>query len=297
MKNNTRKIIAFILAFTMLFGITAITTSAADDTKTYYFSNNKFWEKVYVHYWDDAGTNNGWPGTEAKYLGNNEFGEGVFSIEVPASTKGMVFTAGESGPQTIDLILDNYTQNGFYLTDEADGKWNVGTYDYNPGNVSEGEGGVTGDDSATNENPDRDVTLVLKNSAEWEEVWVYYWPIGGSNSNWPGEELTASTDGLYYAIIPAGNGYVIFNNGKDGEELIQTADMLVPTDDNVLYDNSTDTWSEMKLAANHPEDGGKGGMTFLKKAAKVLLICLKNIELFFKNIGNWFVNLFTGGKK
>ena len=65
--------------------------------------------------------------------------------------------------------------------------------------------------------------------------------------------------------------------------------MKIPTDDNVLYNNATDSWSEMYLDANHPALDDDGNvippkMTFLQKMAKALLLFLRSIEDFCKGI-------------
>ena len=536
MKNNTRKILlALLLVFTMIMSLATVSAFAAGETegtvaetKTFYFSNNKGWSAVNVHYWGGA-TASEWPGVAATYLGNNELGEGVYSISVPADTTHIIFNSGSS--QTVDIDLSLYTDNGFYLdTQDAEGKWTVGAYAFNESNITPGGSGDSGNtgetpdvgdlelavgdyylagyingadygieaDSAnlgsykfvdgkltlniTNnsyvivknasntaywtqeyvgsgnsatlynastgahekmlipvgevtftlykgegdtlvltyeckggsgdvdipvideddtvivyagnsanwdvvyyycwvsggseyigwpgiemdldengywfaevpkacdniifnngegqqtedlktptdnnnvcdiagcmkgsgninswytketykpstpliqEDTDRDVTLVLKNDAGWESVYVYYWSVeGAAGVEWPGTQLEASADGLYYAVIPEGNYYVIFNNGNGGEGN-QTGDMVIPTDDNVLYNNATDSWSEMRLEANHPDqstDNNKPGdqpgdeapkMTFLQKMAKALLLFLRTVESFFKSL-------------
>ena len=264
-------------------------TTDSDKTIKVYAGNSAGWETVYCYYWIDGQSNPNWPGEVME-----DEGDGIWSFEIPDNYNRVIFNNG-NGQQTEDLVIP------------TDGKTNVcdtaacikGSKNTDAWSTKENYKPST--PPAEPENTTREVTLVVKNSANWESVYVYYWPCDGEGSGWPGEELTAAADGLYYAVIPEGNYYVIFNNGKEGEELVQTADMVIPTDDNVLYDNFSDTWSEMRLEANHPAgtpstDGGKK-MTFLQKAAKVLLICLRSVELFFKNIGKWFVNLFAGFKK
>ena len=74
MKNNTRKIIlALILVFTMIMSFATVSAFAAEeeDTKTFYFSNNKWWSTVNVHYWGGA-TASEWPGVAATFVEKNE---------------------------------------------------------------------------------------------------------------------------------------------------------------------------------------------------------------------------------
>ena len=85
-------------------------------------------------------------------------------------------------------------------------------------------------------------TLVkVDNAAAWDTVCCYYadasWSAGKS---WPGEEMTLGEDGLWYYYVPAGSYYVIFNNNDNGK---QTANLIVPTDDKIICNNSTGKWS------------------------------------------------------
>lgn len=283
MKNNTCKsLVALILVFTMIMSFASISAVAVEDTKTYYFSNNKGWSTVYVHYWSEGGEGTQWPGVKATYLGVNGYNEGVYSIDVPSYAEKIVFTAGESGPQTVDIVLADYSDDGFYLSSQnEEGKWTVGTYMFDPSGITEGEEPAPSNPGSSQvvTNIEKEVTLVLKNTAEWETVCVYYWPVGESNPDWPGEYLEPAADGLYYATIPEGNGYVIFNNGNNGE---QTDDLVIPTDNKILYDNADGTWSEMNLVPGDKDEAPK--MTFLQKMAKALLIFLRTIEKFFKDL-------------
>lgn len=532
MKNNTRKILlAILLIFTMMMSFATVSVFAEEaeaETKTFYFSNNKGWSTVNVHYWGGT-TASDWPGVAATYVGNNQYGESIYSIAVPADTTHIIFNDGTS--QTVDIDLSIYTSNGFYLDKQVEDKWTVGSYDFDANEVTPGGSGsgsgsgstetpdlegrelavgdyylagyingvdygvqdknnttghfqafvdgkltvelthpsyvivkgsnnvsywtqslVSGATSATfynestearekmmvpggeveftlyhgdngsliltytvkegtqieaptidetdtvtvyasntmewdslyyyawvsggseyyawpgiemeldengywfaevpkacdniifnngngdvgnqtlnlktptddknvcdvkgaikdgtntninswftkseckphippvKEDTNREVTLVFKNDANWTNVYVYFWSSENvAGTTWPGTQLEKNADGLYYAVIPKGNYYVIFNNGEDGEALLQTGDMKIPTDDNVLYNNSTDSWSEMYLDANHPaldDDGNviRPEMTFLQKMAKALLLFLRSIEDFFKGL-------------
>lgn len=160
MKNNTRKIlVALLLVFVMMVGIFSVTSFAeesAPETKTYYFSNNKGWSQVYVHHWIDGGEGTAWPGEAATYLGQNEYGEGIYSIDVPTDRTHIIFNNGDNGQQTVDIMLSTVTDDGFYLDQNVDGKWTVGTYAFNISNIIPDDG--TGDPGAgsgsTEANPD-----------------------------------------------------------------------------------------------------------------------------------------------
>lgn len=96
MKNNTRKIlIALLLVFTMMMGISAVSASAADtdDGKTtVYFQNNWLWTEVSCYYWGSTtGTNPQWPGFAMTQVGTQDDYQ-VFALDIPADVTGVVFT-------------------------------------------------------------------------------------------------------------------------------------------------------------------------------------------------------------
>ncbi|MBQ4105878.1 MAG: starch-binding protein, partial [Clostridia bacterium] len=106
------------------------------DGATVYFSNGNYWETVYIHYWDADGNGTDWPGVPMNYVFTNEYSQDVYNYTVPAGTAGIIFTAGQDGPQTMDIkegIVDNA---GFYIdmssTQNDQGHWAYGTWTYTP---------------------------------------------------------------------------------------------------------------------------------------------------------------------
>ena len=86
--------------------------------------------------------------------------------------------------------------------------------------------------------------VYLDNNAGWENVYYYCWNDAGANLGaWPGTELTAGADGLYSVDIPEGYTNIIFNNNTG----LQTADLKVPTDENVVFDNVANAWTTYAL--------------------------------------------------
>ena len=201
MKNNTRKIlVAFLLVFTMMIGIFSVTSFAAESaqgTNTYYFSNNKGWSEVYVHHWVDGGAGTEWPGELATYIGNNSYGERIYSINVPADRTHIIFNNG-NGEQTVDIMLSTVSDNGFYLDQNSDGKWTVGTYPFNDSNIV--GGGDTGDNGGS------DAPFVDTHSS-----YTVAGTAGLCGTEWDtsntANDLVLGADGVYsitYTNVPAG---------------------------------------------------------------------------------------------
>ena len=107
----------------------------AQVTKRIYFSNNKRWtDTVYAYVWNSTSGSPSvsWPGAEMTYLETNSYGEKIYYIDVDLSMYDMIiFSHGTDGnivTQTVDVSLTTYTNNGFYVTDKVDGKYEIGTY-------------------------------------------------------------------------------------------------------------------------------------------------------------------------
>ena len=95
------------------------------------FSNNKGWSKVYCYAWDSSNSdqrNAAWPGVAMTYQGQNEYGEGIYSIDLNLEAfDSMIFNNG-SGDQTIDIGIQKVASMGYYLTNQSGGKWFVDMY-------------------------------------------------------------------------------------------------------------------------------------------------------------------------
>ncbi len=94
---------------------------------TVYCNNEAKWSTVYCYMWNSESDKNAtWPGVAMTDIGN-----GVFSYTSSKQYSGVIFTAGNSGPQTDDLTTaghDGYVFNNNSKT------WEV--YDTNPIRVS-----------------------------------------------------------------------------------------------------------------------------------------------------------------
>ena len=85
------------------------------------------------------------------------------------------------------------------------------------------------------------VTVYVNNVANWDTVYFYAWSNTetiGTYMAWPGTAMVENEDGLLVAQIPAQYDNIIFNNGT-----AQTADLKVPTNSKVIFNNSANTWS------------------------------------------------------
>ena len=111
--------------------------------------------------------------------------------------------------------------------------------------------GLNGVCSACGFDTSKSSVLYLKNTAAWTLVQCYAWDANDGNNTWPGVAMTLveGTTDVYKIELTAGYLNVIFHNkvpvGTDGMyEGTQTADLLIPANGCVIFDNSTNTWAE-----------------------------------------------------
>ena len=82
----------------------------------------------------------------------------------------------------------------------------------------------------------------------WEQCYVYFWSASNFECGWPGMLMTDEGNGLWSYEIPGGTEYLIFNSG-DG---LQTYDLTVPTDENILYIVESCEWTDLSWSG--PDD-------------------------------------------
>lgn len=94
-----------------------------------YFTNNYNWSNVYAYTWGGDGKQVQWPGEKMTYVGQNEYQQSVYTLQISADCKGLIFTNG-SGAQTVDIKSGIKENGGYYISGNASGKYSVRTYTY-----------------------------------------------------------------------------------------------------------------------------------------------------------------------
>ncbi len=177
---------------------------------TLYFTNNKYWSNVNGYMWK-SGSEGTWPGEPLTYVGDNDYGEGIYSVYVDLSAYDcIIFNDGNSG-KTVDIPLSPSMQNGIYCRDEQaeDGGYEVGFYDYG------------GEDPTDPPTPIYGGTVYLEPSiwnVDGARFSAYFF--GGSGDPvWVSMKYYSS--GIYSADIPEGYSSVIFcrMNGATTENI------------------------------------------------------------------------------
>ena len=228
---NTSKILALLLVImTVLMSLSAINVSAAGETytvageaglcgldwNTSYTANDMTYDEAtgtYTKVFENVAA-----GTyQYKVVKNHNWGTGEFptsgNYSVTVPEGGATVTIKWTPPSTLEAIL---TVNGEEVVPEV-----------------------------------KTTKVYVKNDANWAEVYCYYW--GGVSNGWPGAKMDFDAEkGLYYYEIPAGGISCIFNKGTGGVGN-QTPDLVTPTDDAVVYNNSTNAWGTLEGDVVAPE--------------------------------------------
>ena len=254
-----------------------------DETITIYLSNSANWETPYVYYWTQgaADQNAAWPGVPMEWDGEKL----VYYVNVPTYYVNIIFNDG-NGTQTADL----YIPEDGSIYDNVSNEW---------GNIKNFT------PPAKPENTTTDVTVYVKDDLGWGDVYIYFWDESGIEAAvWPGVPMELGEDGYYHYTIPAGFSNVIFNNGGSWEDgsLQQTSDLSIPKDGKVYISNSAENDKGWYGVGGNSGDNNnnnstdtpvtpetpKAELSFLQKLAYQLLLWLRSIEEFFKNmfVGN-----------
>ena len=98
-------------------------------TYTLKFTDSLSWGgTIYCYSWaEDGTTTKSWPGVAMTYLNTNDYGQKVYSVEVPNTVDYIIFTNGSS--QTIDIGFDGTSLN-YYTESQYDSQGHayVGTW-------------------------------------------------------------------------------------------------------------------------------------------------------------------------
>ncbi len=198
-------------------------TSDGEDV-TLYFSNNKGWSSVNVYMWSDNGESTAWPGVAATYVGNNDYGEGIYSVTLNTAQYDKVIFNGSGGQtEDVDVAAAKAQGSGLYCLDERNelGHYLVGYYEYNqqPTQSQETQAPTTKPTTVTGE----DVTLYFSNNKGWDSVNVYMWSEnGGESTAWPGVAATyvGNNDygeGIYSVTLNTAQYDKVIFNGSGGQ--------------------------------------------------------------------------------
>lgn len=98
------------------------TTEPTPDTYTVYFTNSLSWSgTIYCYCWEEGANGEvSWPGAAMTYVETNDYGQAIYSAEVPSYVDYLIFNNNNS--QTVNIPFDG-TYLRYYATSEIDSSW------------------------------------------------------------------------------------------------------------------------------------------------------------------------------
>ncbi len=227
-----KKVLVVILAAALLlcafpasaFAVTADVPEGALQYKIR-ITDNFGWGKAFLYAWDADGNDifAAYPGKEIEAKGINEYGENYFEITLPHNTEGFIIDNGNDN-RTVE-IRDFKDYDGYWMdgTEDAYGHYYVTGYNDNPVDNTDPDGCTE---------PDYTYEIVITNSLDWEDFYVYAWTYSGEDifGEWPGTKLfdTNLKNGyghdVFVFYLPEDTYGFIVSNGK-GEQSQDVTDL------------------------------------------------------------------------
>lgn len=209
-----------------------VTTTQSVGTITVYFTNNRNWENVYIHYWCTGSDGTTFPGVPMTFLEKNGYNQDIYYYVVPGDTEGVNFVgvnaAGEKVDQTTSVKGDDFKGYGYgyYCADTKDtkGRWNVESYAYNVNPITSATttaapttvAATTTQATTAATKPTGPITVYFTNKCGWNVVNIHCWNSTETLTVWPGARMS------YYSVnqygqttytyeVPAGAESISFN--------------------------------------------------------------------------------------
>lgn len=89
-----------------------------------YFCDKFDWKGIYIYYWNDQNTQDvSWPGIPMELIQEDSLGN-IYAVEVPACTKGIIFS-GAGGEYQCEELYNFKNADGFYPVEGKDGTWEL----------------------------------------------------------------------------------------------------------------------------------------------------------------------------
>jgi hypothetical protein len=224
-----------------LAGSTPVVETTTKDTgaKSFKFTDSLHWGDIRLYAWDanQNAVTAQWPGNSGVQGETNEYGEVVYTINVPANAVGVIVNGQGGNKQTADIT--NFKPSGGYYVDEAHTstnefgatvyvpqQWNiVGSDTEEPTTKGNGgsEQGTTVNGGCTTK------TFKFTDAMNWGDIRLYAWDANQNavTAQWPGNsgvkgEMNDYGQMVYTITVPANAAGVIVN-GAGGSK--QTANI------------------------------------------------------------------------
>lgn len=194
----------------------------SEENNTIYFCKNREWENAFIYaFYGDPGIEctgeplGQWPGMKMKYEMTNDFGQDIFSMEIPADIDYIKFNDGtELNNRTENITEDKYGDCSIFVLGEKEERyWSYEVYDYNPD-----ENEKTDDEEFDDIHNEIGISgkLYFKDSLGWGNVYAYcYGGDGEILGSWPGTPCKNEGNGKWSVELTGKPEAVIFHSNDD----------------------------------------------------------------------------------
>lgn len=253
MKTNFKRIgkqsISIVLAVMMMLStmLVGMVTSNAADSYTVYFIPKTEWLTNNYSLRVNYNTTTGWNYVDAtdtgKTINSNKVYSGTFTLNED-KLYNLQFQAynGEEWIAQMQPINSETSASSINEKCYNGSDWSTPTWDSEQPTTQPQE-----TTAPTTPSGSKAYTLYVKNTLNWNKVYVYIWNSSdANNNNWSGKEMTklAGTDDVYYYVLPDTtntNGNCIFNQGDSTN---QSVNLELAKQLGKIYDNSTKNTSD-----------------------------------------------------
>ena len=102
------------------------TDPASTDKYTITFTNNMNWSAVNCYYWSTSDKSMvAWPGNAMTYSTTNDYGQKIYTIEIPSTADHIIFNNGGQS-QTVDISVTGSAK--YYISGGSGNAYTVATW-------------------------------------------------------------------------------------------------------------------------------------------------------------------------
>lgn len=124
------------------------------DERVVYFTTELGWDDVHYYMWGDGYIPMRWPGEKAEYVGETEYGQGLYKVTITDSAVNkIIFNNGNQGAQTVSITVPAETCV-FYTTEATDRENEAGYPFYNVEYIAYEEEAPTAPEETTSSESD-----------------------------------------------------------------------------------------------------------------------------------------------
>ena len=152
---------------------------------------------MYAHIWNDE-THNSWPGEPLSPIATNEFGQGIYELEI--SINDNVIFNGDNEGQTVEIAVADISFNAIYCMDETDesGHYYYDEWEYTPQGPQPTHSGATIG------------KMYMIPSAQWKSEGARFAAYFFEGSDYVWKNMKYAGDNKYSVDVPEGFSSVIF---------------------------------------------------------------------------------------